>query len=164
MKRRQFLNGLTAATVSGVAMVGCQSKSQKNNAAAKATPGSTPDCTGGDPKEVCYKAQMLMIFMLAFSQKDFGTKVLFVEQIFPNTGTFQDFPNHPFVAKLGVDAAALQFFRDQLINGGFNPTDIKKTFNTVNLFFSQLVAYTGSECPSQTSLTNIITTAKAQHQ
>ncbi len=165
MKRRQFLNGFAAAAISGAAVTGCNSDTQPKNAAVVtptpvATP--TPNCTGGDPKAICYKAQMLMIFMLAFSQKDFKTKVPFVNLIFPDSGIV-DFPKHPF-AQLGIDVEALKFFRQQLINGGFDPKDIMKSFNVVNLMFSQLVSYTGSECPSKTSLMTIIATAKAQQQ
>jgi hypothetical protein len=174
MKRRQFLNGLTAATISGMAIAGCNTNNPQNNASL-VTPIPTPtpvahDCTGGKPDEICYKAQMLMILMLAFSQVDQKTGEHFVDKIFPDKNDFTDFQGHKFTKEFGIDAKALEFFRNSLVGkpggarGPRTPKQVRDTFQAMHTFSSLVITYTGSECPSTTSLKTIIATAKAQNQ
>jgi hypothetical protein len=126
------------------------------------------DCTGGDLNEICFKMQMLMIFMLAFSQEntDPATKVenpLLIDLIFD--GSFTDFDHHPFVGTAGlhVDSAALKFFRDQLIGTFDFATKIKPWFQNMHTLSNAILSYTGSECPSKPSLQNMLDKAKDQH-
>lgn len=163
MKRRAFLRGV-GATAIAVGAIGCDSdKKQPENSGTNSktapvnarTPAPTLcQSTPLKQQQLTEEASILMVFMLASTQRTAGDCRQLAEDFFNDNGPVID-PNA--MTRWGFDpTTGVQLVQSR---SGMTPAQLRAQFNAIQSLFTKITSYSGPDCPGPNSILTIVKTA-----
>lgn len=165
MNRRKFATTAAAATIA-LGIPGCRTSKTENRVDIGTTSQTSARLPAKlDGSQVNFGARMLMVFMLAISQRDNSGGRL-MDMFFPSDNSAP--PDTVFTAghirkDLGVGESELRAFVQSLNTFLPGQNDaIKMRFDSVLTMFEAAFNYGKPDCPSQAALQAIIQTAGQQ--